>query len=142
MHGSSEDRTIRGISITMLFAGLIVLALLRPSSGASANPLLSGYGGPGQGSQAILGAALLRSAGVAAGGGSGIPRRRGLGQRTDRTAPGSAKSAGASDGSALQPTGRSRQGQRFHAAPAAPAAGAAHGSAPSCPGLLESLGER
>jgi hypothetical protein len=38
-------------------------------AGAQANPLLSGYGGPGQGNQAILGAALLNGRG--GGGGSG-----------------------------------------------------------------------
>ena len=59
-----------------------VLAVLpAATAGASwANPLLSGYGGPGQGSQAILGSALLGAGGgggaSSAGGGSsssGIP---------------------------------------------------------------------
>ena len=44
------------------------LTLLLPA-GASANSLLSGYGGPGQGNQAILGSALLK--GPSSGGGSG-----------------------------------------------------------------------
>ena len=38
---------------------------------AAANTLLSGYGGPGQGDQAILGATLLNGPGAGGGGGSG-----------------------------------------------------------------------
>jgi len=48
-------------------AVLAVLAAFIPAV-AHANPLLSGYGGPGQGSQAILGAALVNPP---AGGGGG-----------------------------------------------------------------------
>jgi len=46
----------------------VVAAACMPIA-AQANPLLSGYGGPGQGNQAILGAALLKGGG--GGGGSG-----------------------------------------------------------------------
>jgi len=49
---------------------LLGLAGIWPAA-ASANPLLSGYGGPGQGNQAILGSALLNGGGR--GGGSGAP---------------------------------------------------------------------
>jgi hypothetical protein len=49
---------------------LLGLAGIWPAA-ASANPLLSGYGGPGQGNQAILGSALLNGPGR--GGGSGGP---------------------------------------------------------------------
>jgi hypothetical protein len=55
----------RGIITT----GTLFLLGLLVAVPASANPLLSGYGGPGQGSQAILGSALL--GGPGGGGGSG-----------------------------------------------------------------------
>ena len=47
--------------------GLVLIAAACVPAGAHANPLLSGYGGPGQGNQAILGATLLNGSG---GGGS------------------------------------------------------------------------
>jgi hypothetical protein len=58
----------RFTAVATLAAGLAFAPSL-----ASANPLLSGYGGPGQGSQAILGSALLngpRGGGGAAGSGT------------------------------------------------------------------------
>ena len=55
---------------TIIFRGGLVLALaVALPSGALASSLLSGYGGPGQGNQAILGAALVN--GPKGGGGSG-----------------------------------------------------------------------
>jgi hypothetical protein len=49
----------------------LLLALLAATpSVASANSLLSGYGGPGQGNQAILGASLLNGPSGGGGGGS------------------------------------------------------------------------
>ena|ERR1700722_19964821 len=60
---SSRRTTIWiGILLTVVLVALF-------SAVASANPLLSGYGGPGQGDQAILGATLLNGPG--AGGSSG-----------------------------------------------------------------------
>jgi hypothetical protein len=57
----------RTISLTTaLLAALVAVA---PSC-ASANSLLSGYGGPGAGNQAILGSALIGGGGSAGGGGS------------------------------------------------------------------------
>jgi hypothetical protein len=54
----------------IITAGLLMLAIASVTpTVASAGPLLSGYGGPGQGNQAILGSALL--GGPSAGGGSG-----------------------------------------------------------------------
>jgi hypothetical protein len=47
--------------------GLCLAVSLATSGAALANPILSGYGGPGQGNQAILGSALLN--GPAGGGG-------------------------------------------------------------------------
>ncbi len=57
-----KNRTVVG--------GVLALLALLPAA-ASASSLLSGYGGPGQGSQAILGSGLVRGAGGA--GGSGTP---------------------------------------------------------------------
>jgi len=48
---------------------MLVLCLVAPV-GAFANPLLSGYGGPGQGEQAILGGGLVKG-GSSGGGGGG-----------------------------------------------------------------------
>ena len=50
---------------------LFAVALLAPS--ASASPLLSGYGGPGAGNQAILGSALVNGPGSGGGSGAGGP---------------------------------------------------------------------
>jgi hypothetical protein len=66
--------TTKGRLISVL-AATVALAAGAPVA-ASATPLLSGYGGPGQGSQAILGARLLNGPGGggssgAAGGGEG-----------------------------------------------------------------------
>jgi hypothetical protein len=67
---------MRSKRTTSLIATLLALALgaVAPVT-AGANPLLSGYGGPGQGDQAILGAALLNAPGEGGGssgaGGSG-----------------------------------------------------------------------
>jgi hypothetical protein len=57
---------------TIPIAAVLTLALvaLVPSA-AGANPLLSGYGGPGQGDQAIIGAALVNGPGQGGSGSSG-----------------------------------------------------------------------
>ena len=52
------------------FAGMIC-AMACPT-GAVASPLLSGYGGPGQGSQAILGSTLLNGGGGSSGSGASL----------------------------------------------------------------------
>ncbi|HEY2216340.1 MAG TPA: hypothetical protein VGH21_02525 [Solirubrobacteraceae bacterium] len=49
---------------------ILALFALAPSVGQAA-PLLSGYGGPGSGSQAILGSTLIGGGGGTAGGGGG-----------------------------------------------------------------------
>jgi hypothetical protein len=55
---------------TLLILASLVVISTAMSSSASAGPLLSGYGGPGQGNQSILGSALLNGSG-GGGGGSG-----------------------------------------------------------------------
>jgi len=62
-------KTRRFIDMTFLAAALAFAAVL-PAS-ASAGSLLSGYGGPGQGNQAILGAALVNGPTGRGGHGSG-----------------------------------------------------------------------
>jgi hypothetical protein len=56
--------------ITPIVAFLVALSAALPAA-APANSLLSGYGGPGQGNQAILGSALLNGPRSGGGGGSG-----------------------------------------------------------------------
>jgi hypothetical protein len=56
--------------ITPIIALAVTLSAFAPAS-APASSLLSGYGGPGQGAQAILGSALLNGPSGRGGGGSG-----------------------------------------------------------------------
>jgi hypothetical protein len=70
---------------TISLALLVIAAILSATpADASANSLLSGYGGPGQGSQAILGSALLGGGGSSGGGGvsegAGTQSSSGLGK--------------------------------------------------------------
>jgi hypothetical protein len=58
------------LTITSIIAVLLALAALVPAS-APASSLLSGYGGPGQGNQAILGSALLNGPSGGGGGSAG-----------------------------------------------------------------------
>jgi hypothetical protein len=74
----------------------VTAVLLAPVS-AHANPLLSGYGGPGQGSQVLLGSALIKGPG--GGGGSGGSRSGSAGataQPSDQAAAGSSTAEGSS----------------------------------------------
>jgi|ERR1700730_1365780 len=91
MHGSVKSR--RTI--------LTLIALVAMTSGAApasthASSLLGGYGGPGQGSQVIIGSALLNGPGSGGGnGGSAGPTdssARGQGNGSVTTAPGSTAS--------------------------------------------------
>lgn len=45
------------------FAAIVAATIAGGTTPAAANPILSGYGGPGQGSQVILGSALLNGSG-------------------------------------------------------------------------------
>jgi len=60
--------TINRVIIT---TGTLLVVGMSAVASAIANPLLSGYGGPGQGSQAILGSALLNGPPGAGDGGGG-----------------------------------------------------------------------
>jgi hypothetical protein len=99
------DRTKRdGLAATVI--ALITLVCLVPAA-AAGDPLLSGYGGPGQGSQIILGATLLGGEGPPSGSGSGA-------------GPGTGVQPGAVQ---LSPRGAShgQLGHRGNAAPGRPA---------------------
>jgi hypothetical protein len=69
-----------------------LLALAAPSA-VAAGPLLSGYGGPGQGDQAILGSTLIgassggggNGAGAATDAGSALPARQSAPRAADRS---------------------------------------------------------
>ena len=93
---------------------IIAIAALLATAGASttataAGPLLSGYGGPGQGNQAILGSTLLN---VPRGGSSGGPPAPTGGAPAVSSEPGGSSTAapapsrGSSTRRAAQPTGR------------------------------------
>lgn len=65
---------------------------------ASANPLLSGYGGPGEGNQAILGSALLNGPTGGGGGSAGSGGSAASGGLASASAGGGLASAGAGGG--------------------------------------------
>jgi hypothetical protein len=83
------------IAIGMLVA---VFSAAAPSA-ASAGTLLSGYGGPGQGSQAVLGSTLLGGSGKGSGGSSGGGSSRGGGAGARGSGEGAASSRGSSSAS-------------------------------------------
>ena len=70
---SSSRRTIIKLTLIALAVSAVVPAL------ASAGSLLSGYGGPGEGNQAILGSALLNGPSGKGGSGGGSGGARGAG---------------------------------------------------------------
>ena len=107
-------------TITRTIALVATLSVAAPAA-APASPLLSGYGGPGQGDQAILGSALLNGSGGGGGsagtGASSITIGRANGTPNGATAPGQATSGGPSrqtTGAAprgTDPAGAGRGGQ-------------------------------
>lgn len=76
MEGKQQGRMTRKRAITTTTMLLAVTLSADPTAGA--NPLLSGYGGPGQGNQAILGAALLNGPSGPGGGSAGSAGNAGL----------------------------------------------------------------
>jgi hypothetical protein len=143
--------------ITAAIACLAILSAALPAA-AAASSLLSGYGGPGEGSQAILGSSLVGGEnsgggpGTGAGGGpSGGAASRAAsesstaGARTGETgtaAHGSPQGVGAGQrsagaitrGGALAPSGSSRGGQGKIGKAPAPAAGASSVGSPRMAG--------
>lgn len=98
---------LRGTTITRVTFATLALAVAAPA-GAQASSLLSGYGGPGTGSQAILGAALIgggSSGGGSSGGGSGGGGGEGTSSTPGPLAGGSSNAGGA--GASAGPSGAS-----------------------------------
>lgn len=107
----TPHRTI--ISTALL---LLAISVVLPAA-ALANPLLSGYGGPGQGSQAILGSTLLNGPGS----GGGAPPLSAA-----QTPAGLSAGVGAPAGGQLgSRTGSAQRGSAGHAEEAQPTHGAA-----------------
>jgi hypothetical protein len=67
--GIQGRESMAKLRMILSMVALVAVSSVAGPSAASASPLLSGYGGPGQGNQAILGSALLNGPG--GGGGSG-----------------------------------------------------------------------
>jgi hypothetical protein len=83
-------------TITPLVGLCLALCLAAPVA-AQANPILSGYGGPGQGNQAILGSALLNGP-AGGGGGTGGGGLAGSGSSGENGSSTTATSAGSAGG--------------------------------------------
>jgi hypothetical protein len=98
-------------TITPLVGLCLALCLATPVV-AQANPILSGYGGPGQGNQAILGSALLNGpAGGGGGSGGGASAGSGIsGENGSATTATSAGSAGGHRGASKQSSAHGQSG--------------------------------
>jgi hypothetical protein len=92
-------------TISMGVFAALALTCAAPAS-AYASPLLSGYGGPGQGSQAIIGSELLNGP-PGGGGGSAGPGAGSTSAASSSTAPGAGASVGGVTG-AHRAAGQSR----------------------------------
>jgi hypothetical protein len=107
----------RKIDRGVLVVAALALALALPAL-ARANPLLSGYGGPGQGSQALLGSSLTGGHGRGGVASEGTPPEQALEAHSTSTAAPS--TAGASETQTASKAG--------HSAAAAPGTGGGPGS--------------
>jgi hypothetical protein len=83
---------------TLIIGVSIVLGVMAAPSMAAANPLLSGYGGPGQGNQALLGSALLNGPHEGSGGGSSGEAAEAASSETEAPASSVSASGGGSGG--------------------------------------------
>jgi hypothetical protein len=114
--GRERMTSHRGLITAATLAAVVTLAGTAP---AQAGTLLSGYGGPGQGNQALIGATLINPPG---GGGAG-----GGGESLARSGASPSSSSGqAASGPARGSAHRSRQLQQRHAS-----AGAARAYSPA-----------
>jgi hypothetical protein len=127
----------RTISLTLTLVA--VFATVAPSS-VSANSLLSGYGAPGEGNQAILGSALVGGGGGgggSAGGSSGAAGSpsdiAGIGARADGTNPVSGGPRGGASG-ARRADGRVARGEAGSGKASAKASGGEARAYPSVSG--------
>lgn len=123
--GKQLMKSHRKISLTTaLLAALVAIA---PAS-ASANSLLSGYGGPGAGNQAILGSALIGGGGSTGGGGSsGASGSTGSTGSSVGSAAGS-EAAGKGEAALADSSGRGAKGGAAGKGAGGPAASGAAGA--------------
>jgi hypothetical protein len=113
---SVRHRTLIGRTLGL---ALLALAVGLPSA-ASANPLLSGYGGPGQGSQTIIGSSLLNTTGGGSSGASGSASGSELTVATSRQS----KSAPSNGAAGHSPKAKGKGGGEAPKRSQTPAAGA------------------
>jgi hypothetical protein len=115
--GREMNRTIR-IAPTLALAGALFVSA--PSVALAGSPLLSGYGGPGAGEQAIVGSTLIGGprGGAGSGGSSGSRRSTGAGRE------GSGGSTSNGSGGALAGAARSKGGSGSSAGAAGKGGGA------------------
>jgi hypothetical protein len=119
----TSHRTI-SLKTALLLVFLLIFAVPYP---ALASPLLGGYGGPGEGNQAILGSALVGGAGGGTGGGSsGSVGPGGSAGSSSSLSTG----AGASADGEVESTGSSQQGSTTGAETKGSAGGRASGRTP------------
>jgi hypothetical protein len=106
--GREGMTTHQRITSILVFAALVAAAL--PGT-AAANSLLSGYGGPGEGNQAILGSALLNAPKGGGGSGAGSNDSAGLSQ-TSGTQTGEAAVPQSTHGSSGGTKGSARRREK------------------------------
>ncbi|MHB8234939.1 MAG: hypothetical protein ACYDHT_09835 [Solirubrobacteraceae bacterium] len=102
-------------------------AAVLPAS-AAASPLLSGYGGPGQGNQALLGSTLINGPKGGGSGGAGTSTGTGLAESSESSSEGRQVSGGGSGSSKGGGTGSS---SARHASARRGVATTTHGKAPT-----------
>jgi hypothetical protein len=126
---------MRSHRIIIYIGALLAVAAVLPGS-ALASPLLSGYGGPGQGNQALLGSTLIN--GPKGGGGSSgstSSTTAGIAESDEAPPEGQGSAGGAGSGKGGGGTGSSPD---RHASSRDGAAGTAHGK-PSTPAAATSF---
>jgi hypothetical protein len=116
-----------------IFSTLTLLAVfMTATTSAAASPLLGGYGGPGEGNQAILGSSLVGGAGGSggsSGGSSGSNGAAGSTGSSPSAAGGGGASAGVSEASSTGPSGRGSTSSEGGGHAAGRASGSRSGSA-------------
>jgi hypothetical protein len=122
----------------ILIAGCLVVFGVAPS-GALASSLLSGYGGPGQGNQAILGSALLNRPGGGSGSsGSGSAAPSSLASSAGSSTTSSQAAASSGTGSSTQSgTGHKSSGTRASGAHSGSQAHRSAARSPSAPSIAD-----
>jgi hypothetical protein len=123
MQGSMTIQRSKMRTVALGLAGSLAVALAAPLA-AQAGPLLSGYGGPGQGNQAILGSTLIGGPGGGSGGSGGGPEAG-----TTASAPGTPRANGLKSGAGTThaTSARGSSGRGAHGASAAGSAAQASG---------------